>query len=242
MDRFERRDLAFRVSRFGCGRQCEPGGESGSAFHIPHSSTPDTRIGILGGTFDPVHIGHLIIAEEARYRLDLEKVIFVPAGTPPLKPEGPSAGKEDRYRMVALAVEEDPAFEAARIEIDRPGVSFTVDTLAEIKRIYGRAARLFFIAGVDAVLEILSWHKPEEIIRLCKLVAAARPGCDLSELRRSLPEEFMNRIVLLEVPSVDISSTELRARVSAGIPIKYLVPRAVEEYILANGLYGASSD
>lgn len=196
------------------------------------------RIGILGGTFDPVHIGHLIIAEESRYRLDLEKVVFVPAGTPPHKPDEPVSEKEHRYRMTVLATEDNPAFEVSRVEIEREGPSYTVDTLGELRKLYGLDAELFLIMGADSLLEILTWHRPEEIVKRCRIVAAGRPGYDLTQAEQALSKEFMERVIFLEVPDIDISSTELRSRAAAGIPIKYLVPRAVEGYIKNNNLYG----
>ena len=192
----------------------------------------------MGGTFDPIHIGHLIVAEESRYRFRLERVLFVPAGIPPHKPGEPISDKEHRYRMTVLATQDNPAFEASRIEIDRPGPSYTVDTLTELKRIYGESTRLYFITGADAILEILTWHQPERLKCMAKFIAATRPGYDLREVERRLPEDFLEQTILLEVPGVHISSTELRSRVASGMPIKYLVPREVEEYIIENGLYG----
>lgn len=195
------------------------------------------RIGIIGGTFDPVHIGHLIIAEEAWYRLGLARVIFVPASVPPHKPDEPVSEREHRYRMTVLATEDNPAFEVSRMEFERPGPSYTVDTLAELKRLHGEDTELFFIMGADSVLEITTWHRPDEIVRLCTVVAAARPGYDLARAERSLPHEFLERIDFLEVPDIDISSTELRERVMAGVPIRYLIPPSVEKYIYENRLY-----
>jgi nicotinate-nucleotide adenylyltransferase len=208
-----------------------------SGFRIQGSGAGGRRIGVMGGTFDPIHIGHLIIAEESRYRFELERVIFVPAGIPPHKPSEPISGREDRYKMTVLAIEDNPAFEASRVEIDRPGPSYTVDTLTEFKRIYGEETRLFFITGADAILQILTWHRPENLRCMCKFIAATRPGYDLREVERRLPQEFLDQIIFLEVPGVHISSTELRMRAGSGMPIKYLVPAAVESYIINNGLY-----
>ncbi|HOM72971.1 MAG TPA: nicotinate-nucleotide adenylyltransferase, partial [Armatimonadota bacterium] len=195
------------------------------------------RIGIIGGTFDPVHIGHLIIAQEAWHKLELEKVVFVPAGIQPHKPDRPVTDREHRFNMVKLAVEDNPVFEVSRAELDRPGPSFTVDTLAEFKRIYGDETRLFFIAGADAILEIQTWHQPDKIIEYAALVAAARPGYDLSRAKKLLPEEFLQRIIFLEAPSVDISATQLRERVANGIPVRYLIPDPVVRYIIENRLF-----
>lgn len=195
------------------------------------------KLGIMGGTFDPVHIGHLIIAEESRYRFGLDKVIFIPAAVPPHKPDQPITNKEDRFRMTALAIEDNPAFEISRIEFDRPGPSYTVDTLEELKRIYGEDTSLYLITGADTILEILTWYQPQKLIELCEIIAAVRPGYDISEVRNRLPQEFLDRTKLLEVPGVNISSTELRTRIVSEMPIKYLVPKAVEEYIMQNKLY-----
>lgn len=194
-------------------------------------------LGIIGGTFDPIHLGHLIIAEEARYRFRLDRVIFIPAGAPPHKPNQPVTDKEHRFNMTVLATEDNPAFEASRIEIDRSGPSYAVDTLAELKRIYGEDTRLFFIMGVDAILEILTWHQPEMLINLCRFIAATRPGYDFADVKEKLPVDYLERITFMESPGVDISSTELRNRAASGKPVKYMVPRAVEKYITDNGLY-----
>ena len=204
-----------------------------SLFPIPYS------LGILGGTFDPIHTGHLIIAEEARCRFGLDKVIFVPAGIPPHKPDEPISDREHRYKMTALAIEDNPAFEISRIEIERQGPSYSVDTLTEFKRIYGEDTCLYFIMGMDSILEILTWHEPEKLIKLTKIVAAARPGYSIDDVKQKLPSEFLAWTVFLETPGIYISSTDLRKRAAAGMSIKYLVPRAVEEYIIENKLYKA---
>jgi len=197
------------------------------------------RIGIMGGTFDPIHLGHLIIAEESRYWFNLDRVIFIPAGVPPHKPGKPISDKEHRFNMTVLATEDNPAFEVSRIEIDRSGPSYAVDTLTELKRIYGEKTRLFFITGADAILEILTWHQPERLRCMCKFIAATRPGYNLADAKKKLPEEFLGQIIFLEVPGVHISSTELRGRVASGKPIKYMVTNKVEKYIIENRLYKA---
>jgi nicotinate-nucleotide adenylyltransferase len=166
-------------------------------------------------------------------------MIFIPAGVPPHKPDPPEAGQEERYQMTVLATEDNPAFEVSRFEVDRKCPSYTVDTLAEFRRIYGGNAHLFFITGADTILEILTWYHPERLIKMCKLVAATRPGYDLQEVTERLPKEFINQTIFLETPEIGISSTELRSRVAGGNSIKYLTPRAVENYIYENGLYGA---
>lgn len=204
---------------------------------MPASST---RIGIIGGTFDPIHIGHLIIAEESRIRLGLDKVIFIPAGAPPHKPDSPISDAEDRYNMTVLATRDNPHFEVSRMELERSGPSYTVDTIAELRREYGDEADLYFIMGADSVLDILLWYEPGKLLSMCKVVAAARPGYDTTEARRKLPREYLERIVFLhDSPEVSVSSTELRDRVASGIPIRYLVTPDVEDYIRENRLYRA---
>ncbi|MEN6371595.1 MAG: nicotinate-nucleotide adenylyltransferase [Armatimonadota bacterium] len=195
------------------------------------------RIGIIGGTFDPIHIGHLIIAEEARYQFRLDRLIFIPAGVPPHKPNQPITDKEQRFNMTVLATEDNPAFEVSRIEIDRSGPSYAVDTLAELKKIYGNDTRLFFIIGADAILEILTWYEPEKLRCMCRFIATTRPGYRLSDVKKKLPEEYLERITFMDAPGVDISATDLRSRVASGRTIKYMVPKAVEDYIIDNKLY-----
>lgn len=194
-------------------------------------------IGIMGGTFDPVHYGHLIIAEEARIRFDLERVIFVPAGQPAHKKDYEVSAAEHRYAMALLATASNPHFDCSRIEIDRPGPSYAVDTLAALRELYGPDTRLHFITGADAILEILTWHEPERLRSMCKFIAATRPGYDLDMLRTRLPAEFLDQIEYLEAPGVHISSTEIRFRVRRGLPISYLVPEPVEEYLKKHALY-----
>ncbi|MEN6521518.1 MAG: nicotinate-nucleotide adenylyltransferase [Armatimonadota bacterium] len=195
------------------------------------------RIGIIGGTFDPIHLGHLIIAEEARYQFQLDRVIFIPAGVPPHKPDRPITDKEHRFDMTVLATEDNPAFEVSRIEIDRSGPSYAVDTLAELKKIYGNNTRLFFIIGADAILEILTWYKPEKLRCMCRFIATTRPGYRLSDVKKKLPEEYLERITFMDAPGVNVSATDLRNRAASGRPIKYMVPKAVEDYITDNKLY-----
>lgn len=206
---------------------------------ISNPGNNERRIGIMGGTFDPIHFGHLIIAEESRYRFQLERVLFIPAGNPPHKPDEPISNREDRFRMTELAIEGNPGFEMSDIEFKREGPSFTVDTLRELKTIYGEEASLFFITGADSILDIPKWYKPDEIVRLCTLIAAVRPGYDLKDVEQKLPKNYLTNIEFLETPEIDISSTEIRRRVATGEPIKYLLPLAVENYIFSKGLYKA---
>jgi len=196
-------------------------------------------IGIMGGTFDPVHYGHLVAAEEARVRFGLERVVFVPNGEPPHKKDYAVTAAEHRYQMTVLATSSNPAFEASRIEIDRAGVSYTVETLEQLQRQLVPRTRLCFITGADAVLEILTWRNPERLLRSCEFIAVTRPGHDLGYLQGMLSSELLARVHLLEAPGVHISSTELRRRAAAGESLRYLTPQAVVRYIAAHRLYSA---
>ena len=191
----------------------------------------------MGGTFDPIHHGHLIIAEEALARFDLDEVVFVPAAQPPHKRRADITPAEDRYAKVLLATASNPCFTVSRVELEREGPSYTVDTVREFRARLGADAALYFLTGVDAVLEILTWRDPLALIRECRFIAAARPGYDLSLLERRLPEEFLAATDTLVVPGVDISSSEIRRRVRAGQTIRYLTPEPVEDYIRKTHLY-----
>lgn len=206
------------------------------------------RVGILGGTFDPVHLGHLIVAEQARVRLDLDRVIFIPAGQPWLRAEQPAADGPDRLRMVELAVKSNPAFEASSQEIDRPGPTYTVDTLEVLKEELSREPDadtvLHYIIGMDALEQFHRWKDPERVVELCHLVIVNRPGhqgVDVNDVVGRYPEAG-TRLTLLNVPRIEISSTEIRKRVSEGISIRYLAPDSVEEYIREQGLYRAGRE
>ncbi|GEA16431.1 MAG: nicotinate-nucleotide adenylyltransferase [Moorella sp. (in: firmicutes)] len=198
------------------------------------------RVGIMGGTFDPIHFGHLVTAEAARWEFALEKVVFVPSGRPPHKKDYPVTDSEHRYQMTVLATASNPYFEVSRSEIDREGYSYTIDTVLEFRRFYGPEVQLFFITGADAILEILTWKDVDRLLQECHFIAATRPGFQLSrpgESRPMLPVEGRHRIHLIEVPALAISSTDIRWRVQNKKPIKYLLPEAVEEYIHCQGLY-----
>jgi len=189
----------------------------------------------MGGTFDPIHHGHLVAAEEARWQLNLDTVLFIPTGQPWQKPVGVSSA-EDRYRMTVIATASNPAFEVSRVEIDHPGPTYTVDTLRRLRTELGEDARLFFITGADAVLHILTWKDREEVLALAEFIAATRPGYDLERLTERLPLA-RERLHPMEIPMLAISSTEIRARVARGAPIQYLVPDGVVEYVAKRGLY-----
>jgi nicotinate-nucleotide adenylyltransferase len=193
------------------------------------------RIGLMGGTFDPIHHGHLVAAEQARWQFDLDTVLFIPTGQPWQKPVGVSPA-EDRYRMTVIATASNPAFEVSRVEIDHPGPTYTVDTLRRLRAELGEDARLFFITGADAVLHILTWKDREEVLALAEFIAATRPGYDLERLTERLPLA-RERLHPMEIPMLAISSTEIRARVARGAPIQYLVPDGVVEYVAERGLY-----
>lgn len=196
------------------------------------------RVGLMGGTFDPVHHGHLVAAEEVRYAFDLDTVVFVPAGHPWQKADGDVTPAELRYEMTRLATAGEPAFEVSRIEIEREGPTFTVDTLREYRRCTPQA-ELFFITGSDAILQILSWKDADEALRLATFVAVTRPTHDLAALETLAPE-LRSRIAVLEIPALAISSTDIRRRVAERRPIRYLVPDAVASFIDEHGLYRAA--
>jgi len=198
------------------------------------------RIGIMGGTFNPVHNGHLIIAEDIREKAKLDKVLFIPSGQPPHKPDSEVAAAEHRYEMVRLAVASNRNFEASRIELDREGYTYTVNTLLELREKYGQNTGIYFIIGADVVHELKTWREYEKVFTLCEFIAVLRPGYDEKALEDTIYQlERENGAVIHTVTSrlVDISSTDIRERCRGGKSIRYLVPEAVEEYISRNGLY-----
>lgn len=195
------------------------------------------KIGVMGGTFDPIHFGHLIAGEEAYFSLGLTEVVFVPTGDPFHKAGRSISSAEHRYVMTMLATLDNPHFRISRIEIDRDTSSHTVDTLREMRHWYPpRSVEFFFITGLDAVLEITAWKEPLEMPKLCKIVAVSRPGFNPGGLK-NLPEEIRANLIHLEIPLLAISSTEIRRRVSNGQSIRYLAPWLVEQYIYKNNLY-----
>jgi len=185
----------------------------------------------MGGTFDPIHHGHLVAASEVADRFVLDEVVFVPTGEPWQKGPEVSAA-EDRYLMTVIATASNPRFAVSRVDIDRDGPTYTVDTLHEMREVYGSDAELFFITGADALSKILSWKDADEIFKLAHLVGVTRPGFVLSD--EHLPAESVS---LVEVPAMAISSTACRARVAAGQPVWYLVPDGVVQYIAKRHLY-----
>jgi nicotinate-nucleotide adenylyltransferase len=196
------------------------------------------RVGILGGTFDPVHLGHLIIAEEARSCLVLHRMAFVPAGQPPHKLDRTITGTEQRLHMLREAIAGNPCFELSRVDIDRPGPCYSVDTVRLLQELWGADTEIHFLVGSDSLAEMPTWHHPERLIQLCRIVAVRRPGyeIDLGALDRAIPGAAA-RIEMLDAPVLDISSTEIKLRVREGRSIRYLVPAPVERYIYEHGLY-----
>lgn len=194
------------------------------------------RLGIMGGTFDPIHYGHLVAAEEALVQFNLDRVIFMPTGMPALKRHRRVAPAEHRYLMTVIATASNPDFAVSRIEVDRPGVTYTVDTMAELRTIHGPETELFFITGADAVLDILTWKDSDRLADMCTLIAATRPGYDLSRFQQQI-ESSRLQVDLMEVPALAISSTDIRARILDRRPVRYLLPEAVAAYMVKNRLY-----
>lgn len=194
--------------------------------------TTARRIGILGGTFDPIHAGHLLIARHALRSLALERVLFMPAGMPWLKADRRVSPARHRLAMTRLAIEGIPGFEASAMEVERPGPTYTADTLAELRERFGGGAELWLILGMDAARDMSRWHEPERVFALCEVAAVPRGGADGDE--DDVPRGVR---VLRDAPRSAISSTEIRAGVAAGLPIAGGVPKPVAEYIREHGLY-----
>lgn len=190
------------------------------------------RIGVMGGTFDPIHIGHLVAASEVAHRFDLDRVVFVPTGQPWQKSDRRVSAPEDRYLMTVIATAADERFSVSRVDVDRDGPTYTVDTLRDIRAEVGEEHDYYFITGADALGEILSWREPDELLRLTHLVGVTRPGHVLAD-----PGLAPGRVTLLEIPALAISSSDIRSRVARGEPIRYLVTPGVEAYIAKVGLY-----
>ncbi|MGD9529067.1 nicotinate-nucleotide adenylyltransferase [Pseudonocardia sp.] len=189
------------------------------------------RIGVMGGTFDPIHHGHLVAASEVADRFDLDEVVFVPTGQPWQKSEREVSRAEDRYLMTVVATASNPRFTVSRIDIDRPGPTYTVDTLSELHTAEPDA-QLFFITGADALAQILSWRDVDEVFRYAHFIGVTRPGYELGD--DHLPHGVVS---LVEVPAMAISSTDCRRRVAEGRPVWYLVPDGVVQYISKARLY-----
>lgn len=197
-------------------------------------------IAIMGGTFDPIHHGHLVTAEAVRHRFKVDKVVFMPAGQPAHKANKKVTHNEHRYLMTVLATMRNENFEVSRIEIDRPGLTYTIDTIETLKKMCRPDVRLYFITGADAIHQIMTWKEPERLLNLCDFVAVTRPGYDRSKLFADIGEireKYSSRIYYMEVPALAISSSDIRERARKGEPIKYLLPQEVEDYIHKFGLY-----
>jgi|SRR5579859_3929532 len=199
------------------------------------------RVGVLGGTFDPVHYGHLVIAEEVYAALDLAEMVFVPAGHPPHKPESVAAAHH-RLAMLELAIANNPHFSISRVDLERPGPSYTVETLRLLRQQWGKQTALYFLIGWDSLEDFLTWRDPAGILEhVSYLVAVRRPGyAEESGYRASLEARLpgiMQRLLVVPAPQLEISSTALRERVAEGRPIKYQLPERVEQYIEQFGLY-----
>ena len=202
---------------------------------MPRNSTDRPRIGIMGGTFDPIHHGHLVAASEVQYRFGLDEVVFVPTGEQPFKKDRKVTRAEHRYLMTVIATAANPSFNVSRVDIDREGTTYTVDTLKDLREIYPDA-ELFFITGADVLPQILDWKDPQCLWEEAHFVGVNRPGHVLDTT--GLPTESFS---LVEVPAMAISSTEIRKRVSTGSPVWYLVPDGVVQYINKYHLYVADS-
>ena len=196
-------------------------------------------LGILGGTFDPIHMGHLRMAEHVFQRRELESIVFIPAYVPPHKLGQDFAPAQDRYAMTELAVADNPHFTVSDMELKRTGVSYTIDTIRQLHAQY-EDRELNFIIGADSVAQLHTWHNIEEMLELTRFVAVWRPGYEdaMEELVRHLGEQAKERVLLLDTPVYDISSTEIRTRIRQGLGLAGLVPPAVERYIYEHGLYG----
>jgi len=203
-----------------------------------------SRLGVMGGTFNPIHYGHLVTAEEALFQFKLDKVIFMPAGVPPHKTNREILPSEERYLLTVIATASNPHFVVSRLEIERKGPSYTIDTLLELQRLYGPETSIFFITGADAVWEILTWKNAEKLVELTEFIAATRPGYSLEKFKKLhvLPDEKERakgkpKVSIMEIPALAISSTDIRKRVRENRPISYLVPEGVANYIQKSGFW-----
>lgn len=198
------------------------------------------KIGLMGGTFDPIHYGHLVLGEQIRTQFNLDMVYFIPAGIPPHKQGKSISSSKHRYFMTLLATITNPYFEVSKIEMEDSSISYTVNTIKKFKDIIDRDAELYFITGADAIYELETWKSVKELLSLCNFIAASRPGIDerkLGEKISELNEKYNGNITITSVPALAISSTDIRERIREGKSIKYIVPESVEYYIYKNGLY-----
>lgn len=201
-----------------------------------------TRIGLYGGSFDPIHNGHLIVARAIAERLGLERVIFLPSATPPHKPEEELLDPAHRAEMVKLAIQDEPSFEFSDFDLTRSGPSYTIDTVMHFRRLLGRDADLHWIIGADSLPEIITWYRASALVDACHVITAARGGweqIDWNEFRKALSESQIAGLEagVLDTPVVEIASTDIRRRIREGRSIRYLVPETVRSYIAEHGLY-----
>lgn len=190
------------------------------------------KLGVFGGTFNPVHNGHLVAAQEVREKMNLSEIIFIPSAYPPHKVEDDLASSTHRLNMLKFAIDSTPYFSISTLEIDRGGKSYSVDTMRALRKNYGKKAELFFILGIDAVAEIFTWKDVNEFLKMCELIAVNRPGLSLKDVSKKLPS-----IHIVSVTPIGISSSLIRSRIKEGKPITHLVPEKVEEYIKKYRLY-----
>ena len=198
------------------------------------------RYAIMGGSFDPIHFGHLAAAETVRQKLNCQKVIFIPLGIPPHKKNRILSDSIHRYTMTVLATNSNPYFDVSSIELNRDGYTYTLNTIKELNEYYGKEVELLFITGADALFEIETWYKVEELLKLCSFVSVTRPGYNKSMLEQKLQylqSKYNSKLHIIDVPGLNISSTEIRERIKTNISIKYLVPDEVEQYIFQHGLF-----
>jgi nicotinate-nucleotide adenylyltransferase len=193
------------------------------------------RLGVMGGTFDPIHHGHLLTAEEALVQFKLHQVVFVPTGLPWMKEHTDVSPAEHRYLMTVIATGSNPNFTVSRLEVERDGPTYTIDTLRTMKD-EEPDAELFFVTGADAILEIIHWKQTDEIFELAHFIAATRPGYDLAVFEAEAPTRHES-VSVMNIPALAISSTDIRRRVHEGRPIRYLVPEGVKSYVEKTGLY-----
>ena len=199
------------------------------------------RLGIMGGTFDPIHNGHLVAAEQAFDDLALDVVVFMPAGRPAFKQDKRVTAGEDRYAMTLLATSDNPHFVASRFEVDREGITYTADTLERLRVMYPENVEIYFITGADAIAEVVTWRDADKIANLAHLVGATRPGYDLSHAKALISaSDYDFDVTYLEVPALAISSSYLRGRVAARQSLRYLTPDSVSGYIYKHHLYGSA--
>jgi len=191
------------------------------------------RIGIMGGTFNPIHYGHLVSASEVCNKFKLDKVIFIPSALNPLKNASNLAEARHRLKMIKLAIASNPLFEASDAEIKRGGVSYTIDTIKAFVKKYGKDVNIYFIIGADAFLEINSWASPDALLKMCKFIVTTRPGYDVKKAKHV----FKKHTEIMEIPYLEISSSDIRERIKSGVPIRYLLPEKVETYIQKHKLY-----